>query len=206
MRKSEIITVARCAGLALALAAAVTAGCGGGGYTTLYGPGPRPHTSPSIAPSPTPSTSPSPSPSTSPSPTTAIVAVNLTGELPDNDPTYGTLLGYSNSTGSPNNQSSVVHLTMATPVMFDDFDGVNVHTGSFLGDASANGANFPTTFTGSFNQSPAGAIISTTNFSSGILNPNGVSLVYNSGPPGFYMFGCYFHYVSNGMRTIIIVQ
>jgi hypothetical protein len=126
--------------------------------------------------------------------------------MPDNDPTYGTLLGYFNSTGSPNNQSSVVNLTMATPVMFHNFDNVNPHTGSFLGDASANGANFPSTFTGSFTQSPAGTIISTTNFSTGNLNPGSVSLVYNSGPPGFFMFGCGYHYVSNGMRTIIISQ
>ena len=127
--------------------------------------------------------------------------------MPDNDPTYGPLLGYFDSTGSPNNQSSVVNLTMATPVMFHDFDAVNPHTGSFLGDASQNGASFPPTFTGSANQSAAGTIISTTNFSTGNLNPNGgVSLVYNSGPPGFYMFGCAYHYVSNGMRTIIIVQ
>lgn len=202
MRQSEIITVTRCAGLALALAAIVAAGCGGGGYTTLYSAPPRPHTSPSVAPSPSPSQSPSPSPS----PTTAIVGVKLSGESPDNDPTYGTLLGYFNSTGAPNNQSSVVNLTMATQVMFHDFDPVNPHTGSFLGDASQNGASFPPTFTGSLNQSPAGTIISTTNFSTGNLNPNGVSLVYNSGPPGFYMFGCAYHYVSNGMRTIVIVQ
>ncbi len=126
--------------------------------------------------------------------------------MQDNDPTYGTLLGYFDSNGGPSNMSSVVNLTASTPVYFHNFDDVNPHTASFLGDASVNGANFPSTFTGSASQSPAGAIISTTDFSSGNLNPNQKSLIYNSGPPGYYMFGCAYHYISNGMRTVIIVQ
>lgn len=204
MRLSEIVTAARFAGLALAVIAVTMAGCGGGGYTSLPGTvyHPQPSPSPSVAPSPSPSIGPSPSPS----PAAQIIGVNLTNELPDNDPTYGTLLGYFNSTGSPNNQSSVVDLTAANAVVFEDFDSVNPHTGSFLGDATKNGANFPSSFNGSSKKSKAGTIISTTNFSTGNMNPGETSATYNSGSVGFYMFGCAYHYDSNGMRTIVIVQ
>jgi len=30
--------------------------------------------------------------------------------------------------------------------------------------------------------------------------------VYETGIPGFYMFGCAYHYDSNEMRTVIIVH
>jgi plastocyanin len=39
-----------------------------------------------------------------------------------------------------------------------------------------------------------------------VLNPGQKSLRYTTGLPGFYMFGCAFHYDGFGMRTVIIVH
>jgi plastocyanin len=92
------------------------------------------------------------------------------------------------------------------PAVFQNFDATKPHTASFLGDASSSGAAFPAHFNGSGNASPANSVISTANFSSGNLNSGSTSSQYNSGPPGFYMFGCAYHYDSFGMRTVVIVQ
>ena len=193
MRLDELSTSIRITGLALATFAAIAAtGCSG----SAYGGSPNPYRT--IAPNP------SPSPSISPS--SQIVGVNLSTEMPTMDPTYGRMLGYFISTGTINTTSQVVHLTAATNMVFENFDSGIPHTASFLGNASANGATFPPAFNGSATQSPANAVISTSNFSSGTLNPGSTSLQYNSGPPGFYMFGCAFHYDSDGMRTVVIVQ
>ncbi|HEY5096056.1 MAG TPA: hypothetical protein VII69_13150 [Candidatus Eremiobacteraceae bacterium] len=131
--------------------------------------------------------------------------MNLSGESATVDPAYGSVLGYFNSTGTIDTTSGVVALITAMPAVFRNFDGIP-HTASFLGNASGNGASFPLHFNGSGAASPANTVISTTNFSSGTLNAGSSSLQYNSGPPGFYMFGCAFHYDSNGMRTVVIVQ
>lgn len=190
MRPDELITTARTASLALAIAAAVaTSGCGGGygSNSTSYG-NPNPAPSPTIAPG------------------AQIIGLNLSGELPENAPNYGSVLGYFNSTGSIEMTSQVVHITAALPTIFRNFDGALPHTASFLGNATVNGAMFPAHFNGSETSSAANSVISTANFSSGDLNPGSTSAVYNSGPPGFYMFGCAFHYDNHGMRTVVIVQ
>jgi len=190
VRLDELINSLRITGLALATVAAVTtAACSG----SAYGGGPNPYGNPG----------PNPSPSIAPG--AAIVGVNLTGETQTVDPTYGAVLGYFNSAGAINTASQVVHLTAAMPTVFQNFDG-QPHTASFLGDATASSASFPAHFNGSGTASPANTVISTTNFSSGTLNAGAVSAQYDSGPPGFYMFGCAFHYDSFGMRTVIIVQ
>ena len=180
----------RIAGISLATVAALaTAGCGGGGYGgSSYGiNNPNPSPAPSIAPG------------------SQIVGLALSGESATADPTYGTVLGYFNSTGTINTTSGVIALTTAMPAVFRNFDTIP-HTASFLGDASGNGATFPLHFNGSGAASPANTVISTASFSSGTLNAGSSSLQYNSGPPGFYMFGCAFHYDSHGMRTVVIVQ
>lgn len=193
VRLDKLFTSIRITGLALATAAGIAAtGCSG----SAYGGNPNPYGS--IAPNP------NPSPSVAPG--TQTVGVNLSTETPTIDATYGRVLGYFNSAGSIVPASQVVHLTAATNLVFENFDTGIPHTASFLGNASASGASFPPSFNGSATQSPANTVISTSNFSSGALNPGTTSLQYNSGPPGFYMFGCAFHYDSNGMRTVIIVQ
>ena len=193
MRLDRLFTTIRITGLALATVTAIAAaGCS----SSAYGGNPNPDRT--VAPNP------SPSPSVAPGAQT--VGVNLSTEVPTTNATYGRVLGYFNSSGSINTTSQVVHLTAATNMDFQNFDSGIPHTASFLGNASASGASFPPTFNGSATQSPANTVISTSNFSSGALNPGSTSLQYNSGPPGFYMFGCAFHYDSDGMRTVVIVQ
>ena len=175
--------------------------------------------SPSISPSPTPSTSPSPTPSTSPSPTPSttpsptpspspqLIGVNLTSELPTIDPNYGQVLGYFSSSGTLNLQSQVVTVPAAAAVTFENFETNGTpHTASFLGDATQNSAPWPSPFNGSSTQSPAGTVINTPMFSTGTLLGGATSLKYVTPPPGFYMFGCAYHYDSNGMRTVIVSQ
>jgi hypothetical protein len=194
VRLDKLVTSIRITGLALATVAAfAAAGCSGG---SAYGGNPNPYgTLP-----------PHPAPSPSIAPGSQVVGVNLSGESAKTDPTYGRVLGYFNSSGSINTTSQVVHVTAATNVVFQSFESGIPHTASFLGSASANGASFPATFNGSATQSPANTVISTAGFSTGSLNPGSTSPQYNSGPPGFYMFGCAFHYDSDGMRTVVIVQ
>ena len=132
------------------------------------------------------------------------VGVRLIGESSFTDPNYGFILGYFNGTTSTTSQ--VVRLTMGESVRFINVDGSLPHTVSFLGDATATHAPWPPSFNGSSTQSPAGTSIGTTNFSTGALSPGQMSLVYETGLPGFYMVGCAFHYNSSSMRTVIIVQ
>lgn len=135
---------------------------------------------------------------------TYTVGVRLTGEKPFNSSTYGRVLGYFN--GKTSTRSEVVSVPMGQNVRFLNLDTIRPHTASFLGKATSHGANFPPSFNGSANQSPAGTAIGTANFSTGPLNPGQRSLQYTTGLPGFYMFGCAFHYDTNGMRTVVIVH
>jgi plastocyanin len=129
------------------------------------------------------------------------------GEQPTIDPNYGQVLGYFSSSGTLNVQSQVVTVPAGAVVTFKNFDLVGLqHTASFLGDATQNNAPWPSPFNGSGTQSPAGTIINTPMFSTGPIDGNKKSLKYLTPPPGFYMFGCFFHYDSNGMRTVIIAQ
>ena len=91
--------------------------------------------------------------------------------------------------------------------IFNNVDTLRPHTASFFGDAnSSHGAIGRRTFNGSSTPSPAVTAIGTTSFSTGTINPGTNSKKYNTGSPGFYMFGCAFHYNLDGMRTVIIVQ
>jgi plastocyanin len=128
-------------------------------------------------------------------------------ENPTIDPNYGQVLGYFISTGVINVNSQVVTVPAGAAVKFENFDfGGIFHTASFLGDATQNSAPWPSPFNGSGVQSPAGTVINTPMFSTGPIDGSKKSLKYLTPPPGFYMFGCFFHYDSNGMRTVIISQ
>ncbi len=132
------------------------------------------------------------------------VGVRLSGEMSTNDPHYGSILGYFNGTTSMT--SLLVSLTAGDPVQFMNVDTVNPHTVAFLGNATATHAPWPTTFTGGITASAAGTFIGTPGFTTGTLNPGQKSKIYYAGGPGFYMIGCFFHYVSNGMRDVIVVR
>jgi len=135
--------------------------------------------------------------------TTAAVGINLSGEKSGNSKIYGKLLGYF--PGTTIKTSQVVTLHSGQTVVFHNLDSSLTHTASFLGDASKTHAPWPKTFNGSGAQSPANTDISTTGFSTGSLLPKHNSLKYAANVPGFYMFGCFFHY-DFGMRDIIIVE
>jgi hypothetical protein len=135
---------------------------------------------------------------------TGTVGIRLTGETPGSNPKYGAVQGYFK--GKKSTTAQVVTLAANTNVVFQSEDTTLPHTGSFLGDASKKSAPWPKTFTGSETASPAGTAIGTTGFSTGVLTPGKKSAIYSTGAPGFYMFGCYFHYVPDQMRTVIIVK
>jgi plastocyanin len=132
------------------------------------------------------------------------IGIRLNGESTFNSPHYGIVLGYFR--GKTSLISQVVQLTANTRVVFFNEDASFPHTASFLGNATKNSAPFPAHFDGGSTQSPAGTAINTPMFSTGPLSPGTHSLKYNSGPPGFYMFGCAFHYDSHGMRTVYVVK
>jgi plastocyanin len=135
---------------------------------------------------------------------TPVVGIRLTGETAFTSPTYGRVQGYFK--GKKSMTAQVVTLSPNVPVVFASVDSSLTHTASFLGNATASSAPWPSTFTGSEAQSQAGTAIGTAKFSTGPLSPGKKSLTYNTGAPGFYMIGCAFHYVSSGMRTVIIVK
>jgi plastocyanin len=132
------------------------------------------------------------------------VGVRLTGESSGTSKPYGAVLGYFKSTKSKT--SKVVTIPLGSSVVFTNVDSELPHTGSFLGDASKKSAPWPSSFTGSSTQSAAGTDISTAGFSTGTLDAGKSSLTYAANVPGFYMFGCAFHYVSHEMRDVIIVK
>jgi plastocyanin len=132
------------------------------------------------------------------------VGARLTGETGITDPRYGFVIGYFK--GKTSTISQIVSLPTATQVKFFNVDTTRPHTVSFLGNATKSMAPWPPSFNGSSTKSPAGTDIGTSGFSTGTLLPGKASAVYNTGPPGFYMVGCAFHYNTNMMRTVIIVK
>ena len=194
------IAAALVAAAALALAACGGGGYGGGGGTIAgckagYGGGGNGSGSGCVG---------NPAPSPSPSPVAAVVGVRLTGESATTDSTFGTVLGYQ--LGLSGTTSQVIHLTANTSVQFSNGDATLPHTASFIGTWSGSyPAAFPAANLGA-TASAAGSTISTANFSSGNLDPGASSLVYNSGGAGMLIFGCFYHYDSNQMRTVIVVM
>jgi streptogramin lyase/plastocyanin len=130
------------------------------------------------------------------------IGIRLNGEMSIIDPTYGFELGYAKGTGTT---TQTISLSMGESVTFKNLDTIP-HSAAFLGNASPSPSTWPPTFTGSTTKSPAGTSIGTIGFATGSLNPNQKSPVYDTGSPGFYMIGCQYHYVSNMMRTVVIVQ
>lgn len=135
---------------------------------------------------------------------TFTVGVRLTNENPFVSKPYGQVLGYFKGTASKT--SKVVTIPLGSSVVFSNVDSQLPHTASLLGDATKKSAPWPSSFTGSSSQSPAGTDISTASFSTGTMSAGKSSLTYTASVPGFYMFGCAFHYVSHEMRDVIIVK
>ena len=147
-----------------------------------------------------------PTPTPTPAPLATPVGLLLTGENNVNVAPYGNVKGFFPGTsGNPPGGSNVVNLTAMTSVTFTNTEagGGLPHTASFV---QAWGGSFPPNPPIPSTASAAGASISSSGFSSGNLNPGQTSAVYSAGTPGMFIFGCAYHYVSNGMRTVIIVH
>ena len=133
------------------------------------------------------------------------VGVRLIGESATVNAHYGSILGYFNGTTATT--TSVVMLTAGDPVQFQNVDASLQHTAGFLGNATATNAPWPATFTGGgTTASVAGTAIGSPLFTTGTLNPGQKSHIFSAGGPGFYMVGCFFHYLADGMRNVFIVQ
>jgi plastocyanin len=135
------------------------------------------------------------------------VNMRITGEQQFVSPVYGPVFGYFRKNSLI---SQVVTLAAGESVRFKNIElpasGIT-HTASFLGDATMNGAPWPSSFDGSKVKSAAGTVISTTSWSTGPLDPGKTSAIYETGAPGFYMVGCAFHYNdAMSMRTVLIVK
>ena len=136
--------------------------------------------------------------------TTDTVGINLTGQMPTKTRHYGNVLGYF--LGNTIMKSQVVTILSGSSVQFSNLDGSLPHSAAFLGDATKMHAPWPASFNGSTTQSQAGTDISSAKFATGSLNPHTTSPVYAANVPGFYMFGCQYHYNTHHMRTVIIVK
>lgn len=202
--------LAACAAFSL-LSLALVAGCAGGiGYgsiasTNLGSPSPSPNPSPSGNPSPSPSPSSSPQgcDQALPPASTEIIGVdlNITGCT---DPTYQAVIGYFGGTNVTTAQVISLKASATDAIKFENFDN-QPHTaadlGTWTGSYPPNGPSLTAT------PSPQGMDISTSGFTAGNLNPGTTTKrSYVANVPGVYVFGCAYHYVSNGMRTIIIVM
>ena len=195
----------------VATVALAVAACGGGGsgvanaicphasaHTLGYGGGGGGGGTPSNCPPPTSSSTPAAS--------AHPVGLLLTGENNVSVAPYGNVKGFFPGTnGNAPNGSNVVNLTAMQNVTFTNAEagGGQPHTASFI---QTWGGSFPASPTIPSTAAAAGASISSAGFSTGNLNPGQISAVYSSGAPGMFIFGCSYHYVSNGMRTVIIVQ
>jgi len=132
----------------------------------------------------------------------STIGIRLNGELSFTDPNYGFELGYAVGAGT---QTQTIGLSAGESVLFKNLDTIP-HSAALLGNATPNSAPWPATFTGSTSQSPAGTAVGTTGWATGSLDPSTLSPVYETGLPGFYMIGDQYDYVSNNMRTVIVVH
>jgi len=189
----KLILLARLAPIAACLALSLAAGCAGGGGGAYgggmggYGGGGGGGGALDC--------------SVAPAMGAVTIDVNL-GLSSCNDTTYGLVLGYSTTADAV--KSHVIKLHVGSTVVFTNTGNI-AHTADDLGTSG-----FPVSDTVPLAQAKAGTDIGAANFSTGTLNASGMagstSPVYNAGVAGIYYFGCNFHYVSNGMRTVIIVS
>jgi hypothetical protein len=177
------------AGLTAAFAFVLLAGCGGsyGGGTGMGGCG--------IYGGPCP-TSPPMATDCSVMAAGPNVTIDLNyGLAACNDQTYSAIRGFS----IDNAHSQVIKIPIHSNVTFTAGTGAP-HTADFLGNS------FPATDTNPATASVAGADISSANFSTGPLAMGVSSAVYRADVAGVYYFGCHFHYVTFGERSVLIVQ
>jgi len=160
------------------VAAAVLAACGGGGSSggSSY-----------VAP-PTPTATPTASSQqviTAALPSTAIGAIN--------DPTYGPIGGYTQSS-----YSQTLGFAPGSQVMIRNGQASVPHTFNVISTTS-----FPAS--PSFSTTSSGSSTINSSFASGTLAGGALSGPYTLAT-GTYYIGCAFHYASNTMRTVLNVS
>jgi hypothetical protein len=135
---------------------------------------------------------------------TEIIGINLTNpnQAACDDTTYSSVKAYFG--GGVVTTSQVISVTRSTSIIqFTNLD-IQPHTAASLGPWSgsypANGPNAAAT------PSPKNTDISAPGFTTGNLDPSATSKNYVANVPGFYIIGCAYHYNSDNMRTVIIVQ
>ena len=136
---------------------------------------------------------------------TETIGVNLTNpnQSACTDPKYLAVKGYFG--GSTVTGSQVISVTASST---DSIQWTNLdfqpHTAANLGVWA--GA-YPTAQpNAAATSSPVGMDISTPGFTAGNIDAGASSRLYKADVPGMYIFGCAYHYISDNMRTIIIVK
>lgn len=136
---------------------------------------------------------------------TETVGVNLANPVqnPCTDPTYQAVTGYF--AGTTVTGSHVISLTASSTdvIEFANLD-LQPHTATNLGAWS--GAYPQVTPNPNKTASPANTDISDPRFTTGPINGGSTSAAYIADVPGVYVIGCAFHYNTNDMRTVVIVQ
>lgn len=135
----------------------------------------------------------------SPLPSTAIGVGIPTGKIGvENDPTWGTISGYTQS-----QTSQVLAFPPGTKITLTNLSKVDPHTLNVLATSNGPPPRWPKNPSLSFSPSGNGMLGPT--YASGTLNP-GMSVMVTLSNPGIYLIGCAFHYVGFNMRDVIQVS
>ncbi|HEY8296887.1 MAG TPA: hypothetical protein VIG32_02565 [Candidatus Baltobacteraceae bacterium] len=172
---------------ALALATSLAA-CGGGGS----GGGGGGYTPPNNTPT-TPPTTP-----------TGVAAMTVGIALPtgtigyENDPTWGQVGGFTQST-----YSQVLAFPTGSTVTLSNLSSTTPHTFNVIAAGATPPANFPAN--PSLSTGASGGNVLAAGYGSGNIAPGGsVSVVLANA--GTYLIGCAYHYSTNAMRDVIQVS
>ncbi len=140
-----------------------------------------------------------PTPTPSPLPPTAIGVGIPTGKIGvENDPTWGTVSGYTQ-----NQTSQVLAFAPGSKITIKNLSSSDPHTLNVIEQSSGPPAVWPHSPSLSFY--PSGNGVLGNGYASGTLNP-GASVTVKLNNPGIYLLGCAFHYAELAMRDVIQVS
>ena len=168
------------------VAIASLAACGGGGGGSSAAP-----PSNNLA-----TNSPATSPPVSTQQVVSMALPSAIGQV--TDPTWGAIGGYTQGTAS-----QVLAFAPGAQIMLKNLASNLQHTLNVIASGVTPGTGFPANPTLSF--VAAGGSTIGTGFASGTLNGGQLAGPFTLAQ-GTYFIGCAFHYISNGMRDVLIVQ